>query len=224
MGRFIDITASDEHQLDAYLAEPPGTPHGGVVILQEFFGINAHIRRITDDYASYGYVAVAPALFDRVEKNVDVPYDAEGMARGRALRAKLDQNETLVDVQAAVDLLRRRGLKVAAIGYCWGGVLAYLESLRGTGLTSAVAYYGAQIPDYIGEPTRVPVLMHFAGYDEYMNEDDPERVAAAHPEIELYRYPGTEHGFNCDVRPYYDAAAAGLALGRTKAFLGKTLA
>lgn len=224
MGRSIDIEASDGHRLGAYLAEPVGAPRGGVVILQEFFGVNAHIRRITDDYASYGYVAVAPALFDRVERNVDVAYDADGMARGRALRAKLDQNKTLIDIGASIQALCRRGLKVAAIGYCWGGVLAYLQSLRGTGLTSAVAYYGAQIPDYIDEPTKVSVLMHFAGHDEYMREDDPERIAAAHPEIEVYRYAGTEHGFNCDVRASYDAAAAALALARSKAFLAKTLA
>lgn len=224
MNRFIDVVASDGHQLDAYFAEPPGTPRGGVVILQEFFGVNAHIRRIADDYASYGYLALAPALFDRVEKNVDIPYDAEGMERGRALRAMLEQKNTLVDVRAAIGEVARHGLKVAAVGYCWGGVLAYLESLRGNGLTSAVAYYGAQIPDYIEEPPKIPVLMHFAGYDEYMQDDEPERFAAAHPEIELYRYRGTQHGFNCDMRPHYDADAAALALDRTKAFLGKTLA
>jgi carboxymethylenebutenolidase len=219
VGQHIELIARDGHTLAGYLAEPAGTPRGGLLILQEFFGVNAHIRRIVDDYARDGYIALAPALFDRVERSVDLPYDESGMKRGRELRAMLNVDNTLLDIAAAIDELRRRTASVGAVGYCWGGVLAYLASLKLDGLDAIVAYYGATIPDYIGEPTRIPILLHFSEHDDYMQPGDPERIAAAHPEIELFVYPGTEHGFNCDVRQYYDRDAAGLALQRTLAFL-----
>lgn len=224
MGRTIALCAADGHVLDAYLAEPVHAPRGAIVLLQEFFGVNAHIRRVADDHAQRGYIVVAPAIFDRIERGVALAYDTPGMQRGRALRAQLNQEETLLDLDAAIRAAGERHPVVAAVGYCWGGVLAYLASLRLDGLRAVVAYYGATIPEYIDEPTRTPILLHFAGYDEYMKPDDPEHIAARHPEIELYVYPGTEHGFNCDERRFFDRAAAELALSRTLAFLERHLA
>ena len=223
MGQTIELTASDGHRIDAYVAEPTGRVKAGLIILQEFFGVNDHIKRIVDDYAARGYNALAPALFDRVEKNVDLPYDADGMKRGRELRAMLQVENTLLDIQTAADAVAKVAPgHVAAVGYCWGGVLAYLGSLRLRNIDAVVAYYGATIPDYIDEKTKVPVLLHFSERDEYMVPGDVQRVAAAHPEIELYTYPGTDHGFNCDVRQFYNAEAAALALDRTLAFLNST--
>jgi carboxymethylenebutenolidase len=217
------LTAADGHELAAYRADPAGTPRGALVILSEFFGVNRHIRRVADDYAARGYVTLAPALFDRIQRDVELEYDDAGMRTGRTLRSHLNLENTLLDVQAGIDAGRLLGGAVAPVGYCWGGVLAYLAALRLTGLDCAVGYYGANIPEYIAEAPRVPVLLHFAETDEYMQPGDVERVAAAHPEISIFTYPGTEHGFNCDERRFYDAAAAELALGRTLAFLAQHL-
>jgi carboxymethylenebutenolidase len=217
------LIAADGHELVAYRRDPPGNARGAVVILSEFFGVNRHIRRVSDDYAGRGYVTVAPALFDRVERDVELEYDDAGMQTGRALRARLNFENTLLDVQAALDAGRRLGGRVAPIGYCWGGVLAYVAALRLTELSCAVGYYGANIPEHIAQPPRVPVLLHFAETDEYMQPGDVERVAAAHPEVSIFTYPGTEHGFNCDERRFYDAAAAELALDRTLTFLAEHL-
>jgi carboxymethylenebutenolidase len=217
------LIAADGHELVAYRRDPPGNARGAVVILSEFFGVNRHIRRVSDDYAGRGYVTIAPALFDRVERDVELEYDDAGMQTGRALRARLNFENTLPDVQAALDAGRRLGGRVAPIGYCWGGVLAYVAALRLTELSCAVGYYGANIPEHIAQPPRVPVLLHFAETDEYMQPGDVERVAAAHPEVSIFTYPGTEHGFNCDERRFYDAAAAELALDRTLTFLAEHL-
>jgi carboxymethylenebutenolidase len=215
------LIAADGHELTAYRSDPPGKPRGALVILSEFFGVNRHIRRVADDYSKRGYVALAPALFDRVERDVELEYDDAGMRTGRALRSRLNFENTLLDVQAALDAGRLVGGGVAPVGYCWGGVLAYVAGLRLTGLTCAVGYYGANIPEYIAQAPRVPVLLHFAETDEYMQPGDVERIAAAHPEVSIFTYPGTEHGFNCDERRFYDAAAAELALDRTLAFLAE---
>jgi carboxymethylenebutenolidase len=217
------LIAADGHELAAYRCDPPGNARGAVVILSEFFGVNRHIRRVSDDYARRGYVSIAPALFDRVARNVELEYDDAGMQTGRALRARLNFENTLLDVQAALDAGRLLGGRVAPIGYCWGGVLAYVAALRLTELTCAVGYYGANIPEHVAASPRVPVLLHFAETDEYMQPGDVERVAAAHPEVSIFTYPGTEHGFNCDERRFYDAAAAELALDRTLAFLAEHL-
>lgn len=215
----IEIVTADGHAFAAYRSAPAGEPRAGIVMLQEFFGVNDHIRRVADDYANRGYLVLAPAIFDRVERNVSLPYDAAGMARGRELRAMLKMDNTLADIQATIATAHELGGNVATLGYCWGGVLGYLASLRLHGVSAAVAYYGANIPEYLAEPTRGPVLMHFAGADEYMKPGDVAAIRAAHPEITIYEYPGTEHGFNCDDRPFYNAGAAKLARERTLTFL-----
>lgn len=218
MGKTIEIAASDGHKLAAYLAEPAGKPKGGLVILQEFFGVNAHIRQMTDEFARSGYLAVAPAIFDRIERGVELGYDAAGMAKGRQLRASLVLDQTMCDVQGAIDAAARGG-RVAVMGYCWGGSLAYLAAARLTGLACAVGYYGAQIAAHADERLHVPVLLHFAERDEYIPPADIERIRQAHPEITIYDYPGTEHGFNCNDRHFYKPKSAALARERSLAFL-----
>lgn len=220
MGKMIEIAAADGHKLAAYLAEPAGKPKGGLVVLQEFFGVNAHIRQMTDEFARDGYLAVAPAVFDRTERGVELGYDAAGMAKGRQLRANLVLDQTMCDVQAAIDTAARGG-RVAVMGYCWGGSLAYLAAARLARLACAVGYYGAQIAAHADERLHVPVLLHFAERDEYIPPADIERIRQAHPEITIYDYPGTEHGFNCNDRHFYKPKSATLARERSLAFLDR---
>jgi len=214
----ITITAKDGHEFSAYCAKPEGVPRGGLIVLQEFFGVNGHIRRVCDQYAADGYVAISPAIFDRVERNVELPYDEAGMKKGPALRAKLDLSQCMLDIQAAIDAASDAG-KVAALGYCWGGSLAYIASARLTGLVCAIGYYGAQIAAHVNETPRVPVMLHYAEKDEYLPQSDVEKVRNAHPSIIIYQYPGTEHGFNCDDRRFYEPKSAALARDRTLNFL-----
>ncbi len=222
MGKTIQITAGDGHTLDAYVAEPDGAVSGALVMLQEFYGVNAHIRHMADAYAADGYTVIAPAIFDRVERGVELGYDPQGIAKGRELRAKLDLDQTMLDVQAAIDAAGASG-RVAALGYCWGGSLAFLATCRLQGLVCAVAYYGAQIAGWSAEAPKVPVLMHFADNDEYIPMSDVEKIRAARPEVEMFIYAGTEHGFSCNDRQYYEPKSAALARERTLRFLSRYL-
>jgi carboxymethylenebutenolidase len=214
----IELTAKDGHRLAAYRAEPKGKPRGGLVIIQEFFGINGHIRRVCDQYANDGYLVLSPAIFDRVERNVELGYDEAGMNKGRELRAKLVLDNCMVDIQAAIDAAGAAG-KVAPLGYCWGGSLAYLAAARLNGLACAIGYYGAQIAGHSNETPRVPTLLHYAEVDEYIPQADIEKVRNAQPAVTIYQYPGTEHGFNCDDRKFWEPKAAALARERTLAFI-----
>ena len=214
----MKITASDGHEFSAYCAKPEGKPRGGLLVIQEFFGVNGHIRRVCDQYAADGYLALSPAIFDRVERDVELAYDEAGMNKGRELRAKLDLSKCMLDIQSTIDAAGSAG-KVAALGYCWGGSLAYIASARLAGLACAVGYYGAQIAAHVDETPRVPVLLHYAEVDEYLPQSDIEKVRNAHPSIVIFQYPGTEHGFNCDDRRFYEPKSAALARERTLAFL-----
>jgi carboxymethylenebutenolidase len=214
----IDIIASDGHRLSAYVARPEGAALGALVMLQEFFGVNAHIRAMADQYANDGFLTIAPAIFDRVERGVELGYDDAGIQKGRELRARLDMDQTMRDVQAAIDTVSSEG-RVATLGYCWGGSLAYLAAARLQKVVCAVGYYGAQIAGHANETLHAPVLLHFAEHDEYIPLADVETIRAAQPEIELYLYPGTEHGFSCNDRRFYEPKAAALARERSLAFL-----
>ncbi|HEY9132528.1 MAG TPA: dienelactone hydrolase family protein [Dyella sp.] len=220
MGQHIEITASDGHRLAAYVAEPVGNAVGAIVMLQEFFGVNAHIRAMAEQYAQDGYYTIAPAIFDRVERDVELGYDPAGMQKGRELRAKLDMDQTMLDVQAAIDVAGAHG-RVATLGYCWGGSLAYLAAARLKGVVCAVGYYGAQIAGYANETLHAPVLLHFAEHDEYIPLTDVEKIRQAQPEIEMHLYPGTEHGFSCNDRRFYEPKSAALARERSLAFLAR---
>jgi carboxymethylenebutenolidase len=217
MGKTLELTAADGHKFAAYRADPAGKPRGAIVVIQEIFGVNNHMRRVTDGFAAEGYVAISPALFDRTKRGVELGYDQAAIAAGRDLRGAVGDDGPLADIQATIDAAGKSG-KIAVIGYCWGGSLAYLAATRLEGLAAAVGYYGGAIAANAGEKTRVPVMLHFGETDQSIPMSDVEKVRAAHPEIALHVYPAG-HGFNCDERGSYDAKCAKQALGRTLDFL-----
>jgi carboxymethylenebutenolidase len=225
MGTHTTLTAADGHLLEAYLAEPAGPARGGVVVLQEIFGVNGHIRSVADGYAEAGFLAVAPALFDRVERGVDLGYDAGGIEHGIAIaRGKLDYGRVMADVRAAVAAVAAAG-KVGVVGYCWGGMLAAMASVQlGDVVAAAVGYYGGGTTNLLGRPPTTPLLLHFGERDHAIPLEDVERIRSAWPDAEIHVYEGAEHGFNCDQRASHHAPSAALALERTLAFFGHHLA
>ena len=216
MSQTVSLTAKDGHKLDAYVATPAGKPKGGLVVIQEIFGANHHIRNVADRFAAMGYAAVAPALFDRVQRGVDLGYDPESIAKGRALREKVPMDGSLADVQAAIDYAKQFG-KVGVVGYCWGGSLAFLAATRLHGATAAVGYYGGMIAGHASEKPKIPLILHFGDKDQSIPMSDVEKVKQAQADVPIYVY-SAGHGFNCDARPAYDAPSAKLALERTTAF------
>jgi carboxymethylenebutenolidase len=220
MGETVKLRADDGHKLDAYVARPAGRPKAGLVILQEIFGVNVHIRGVADCYAAEGYLAVAPALFDRVEPGLELGYDSDDVAEGRGIRGKISFDEALGDVAAALALAAEAG-KTAVVGYCWGGSVAWLAATR-LKPAAAVCYYGGNIHEHREEQPGCPVMFHFGEEDAGIPMDQVKAIGAAHPEQELFTYPAG-HGFNCDMRGSFDAESAALARERTLAFLSKTL-
>jgi carboxymethylenebutenolidase len=223
MGRKTQITAADGFKLGAYVAEPSGTPKGAVVVIQEIFGVNSHIREVTDGYATDGYYAIAPQLFDRAERDVELGYGPVDMQAGIALALqKIDRAKALEDVQAAIDDASNHG-KVGVVGYCFGGLLTWLAACELKGVAAASSYYGGSIANEAGRTPKCPVIMHFGERDAHIPMEDVEKVKAAHPDMSVFVYPA-DHGFNCDHRESYDADAAKLAKDRTLAFFGEKLA
>jgi carboxymethylenebutenolidase len=214
MGLNVELTAADGHGLSAYLATPLEKPRGGIVIIQEIFGVTRHIRAVADQYAAAGFLAVAPALFDRVERNVDVPYT--DMAKGFGYIQALKDDKVTLDVQAAIDRMRAAG-KVGVVGYCWGGTVAYLTAAR-TKIDAAVAYYGGGINRHTAEKPRAPVMFHFGEKDTHIPLSAVEQIKAACPEGVYHLYPA-DHGFNCTDRASFDPPSAKLALQRSLEFL-----
>ena len=217
MGERIELTAADGFRLSAYRADPAGMPRGGLVVAQEIFGVNSHIRGVCDGFAADGYVAIAPALFDRYERDVDIGYTPADVARGRELKARAKADAALLDVDAARAGVAGAG-KVGIVGYCWGGYLAWIAAARVTGFACAVPYYGGGMTDAIAEQPKCPVMAHFGERDAMIPAAGVAVLAAAHPSAQVFLYPA-DHGFNCDQRGAYDAAAASLARERTLAFL-----
>ncbi|HLF59424.1 MAG TPA: dienelactone hydrolase family protein [Alphaproteobacteria bacterium] len=218
MGATVRLTAADGHEFAAYRAAPSGPRRGGIVVLQEIFGVNAHIRAEADKFATEGYEAVAPALFDRVERDVELGYTQEATAKGRALRTSLGFDAPMRDISAAMAALRPAG-KVGVVGYCWGASLAWLAACR-LDADCAICYYGAQIREFAGESPRCPVALHFGEKDPLIPPEAVAAIRGAHPGIPVFTYPAG-HGFNCDMRADYDAESAALAFARTRAFLRK---
>lgn len=216
MGGTIELVASDGQRLAAYRAEPVGQARGGLVVVQEIFGVNSHIRSVADGYARDGYLAIAPALFDRVQRDVELGYTADDIQAGRALKERTPIDAALRDVEAAVKAASVAG-KVGIVGYCWGGLVSWMAAARIAGLACAVPYYGGGMPDQIGVQPRCPVLCHFGERDAHIPLEGVRRLAAAHPAHTVHVY-AADHGFNCDQRGSYDAAAAQLARERTLAF------
>lgn len=223
MGDMINLTADDGHQLAAYRARPDGTPRAGLVVIQEIFGVNRHIRAVTDGFANDGYLALAPALFDRVKPGIELGYEADDIAGGREVRAQIAHDDAVKDMAAAVAALKNEGLKVGVVGYCWGGSLAWNAATRLEGVGAAVGYYGGMIPDMIDEQPKHPVLLHFGELDQSIPLEGVEKVRAAYPDVPLHVYAGAGHGFNCDLRGSYDADSAKLARARTMEFFAENI-
>jgi carboxymethylenebutenolidase len=221
MGKFVELKAADGHHLNAYVAEPSGKPRGAVVVVQEIFGVNSHIRSVADGYAADGYLAIAPAMFDRVQRNFESGYSQEEVQTGFGIRKQVTWEQALADVEAARDHVRHAG-KVGIVGYCWGGSVAWLAAAKVSGLTAAVSYYGGSIPELVNEKPKVPVMFQWGETDHSIPLDKAKQVSAAHPEATTYYYPAG-HGFNCDQRGSYDAASAKEARARTVEFFRKHL-
>jgi carboxymethylenebutenolidase len=217
MGKMIELTASDGHKFAAYRADPAGKPRGGLVVIQEIFGVNSHIKAVTDGYAADGYLAIAPALFDRVQRGFDVGYSPQDMTQGREVRAKVADDAALKDTEAALKAVASAG-KVGIVGYCWGGTIAWLAAAKLPGLSAAVPYYGGGILANAGLEPRVPLMGHFGERDAHIPVDGVKKLAAQHPKHQIFIY-SADHGFNCDQRGSYDAPAAKQARERTLAFL-----
>lgn len=218
----LTLTASDNHTLGAYRVNPDEHPRGGVVVLQEIFGVNAHIRNVCERFAGEGFVAIAPALYDRSSvRNCQLGYDASDIEIGRNLRSEFSWNDTLKDVAAAANLLKNEGLKVGTVGFCWGGSISFLSATR-LSLSAAVVYYGAQIMPYVEEPAKASLLMHFGEHDASIPPSDIEAIRAAHPTADVHLYP-TGHGFNCDLRPDFDPRSSATAWDRTLQFFATHL-
>ena len=224
MGHFITLTAADGFAFPAYVAEPSGAPKGGLVLLQEIFGVNSHIRSVADGYAADGYRVVAPATFHRVQAGVELGYSEADMGEGFKLKTAVEalpEPGVMQDIQAAI-VEAARGGKVGIVGYCWGGLLTWRSACTLNGLSAAVPYYGGGMTvgdDAVRQP-RVPVLAHFGEQDHWIPLDSVHAFQAAQPGVAVHVY-GANHGFNCDQRGSYNEAAAKLARERTLAFLGQ---
>ena len=217
MGKTVQGTAADGHSLSMYRADPAGEPRGGLVIAQEIFGVNSHIRAVCDDYAAEGYVVIAPALFDRVEPGIELGYQPDDVTAGRAIREKVSLDEALADVEAAAKLVIGVG-RTGVVGYCWGGTVAWVAATRSRTFAAAVSYYGGGVPDLADEQPNCPVQLHFGEQDHAIPLAGVEKLQAAHPKLPVYIYPAG-HGFNCDQRASYHAESARLARERALAFL-----
>jgi len=217
MGSWIELQAEDGHKLAAYKAEPTGKPRGGIVVIQEIFGVNSHIKSVADGYAADGYLVIAPAMFDRAQRNYDTGYSQPEIEAGRKVMQSLDWGNAMKDVAAAVASAKSAG-KVGIVGYCWGGTVAWLAAARVPGIACSVPHYGGGMPNFIGEKPKCPVMCNFGELDQSPTLDQAKAIAAAHPEIAAHFYAGAGHGFNCDHRASYNAAAAKLARERTLAF------
>jgi len=226
MGQTIELKAKDGTTFPAYVAQPSGQPLGAVVVVQEIFGVNAHIRAVADGYAAAGYLAVAPATFQRVQAGVELGYGDEDRKTGAALKAAVEALPApgvMQDLQAAVDYAAQAG-KVGMVGYCWGGLLTWRAASLVDGLSAAAPYYGGGMtsPQESARQPKVPVLAHFGEKDHYIPLDTVQAFAQAHPDVTVHVY-AADHGFNCDHRASYDADAAKLARERTLAFFAQHL-
>lgn len=222
MGQDVTLTSSDGFKLGAYRAEPKGTPKGAVVVIQEIFGVNHHIRAVTDRLADEGYVAIAPAVFDRMQKDFQTGYTPDDIAKAREMVGKADFAAMLRDTQAAIDAVKNVG-PVGITGFCMGGTITFLAAAQLSGLKAAVAYYGGQIAKNVDQKPKVPIMMHFGEKDAGIPMPDVETIRGKHPDAEIFVYENAQHGFHCDERASYDKKSAEEAWKRTLAFFGKHL-
>jgi carboxymethylenebutenolidase len=213
----IRLRAADGHELDAYVAEPAGKAKGGVVVVQEIFGVTQHIQRIADQYAAQGYKAVAPAMFDRIKRGITLDY--KDIQQGIAYMLELKWPNTLADLEAAAQEARSAG-SAAVVGYCWGGTVAHVAASE-LKLDAAVSYYGGGVAKMLDKKPRCPIVYHFGDQDHSIPLPDVEKIRGQYPDSTLYVYPGAQHGFNCDERASYSAPDAKVAFERSIAFLNE---
>jgi carboxymethylenebutenolidase len=223
MAEMVQLRAKDGHELGAYVVQPGVPAKGGLVIVQEIHGVNAHIRAVADRYADDGFVVVAPALFDRIERGVELRGGGEDMQRAMDLLKSFDIEKGVDDVAAAVQCERcfRNVKKIGVVGYCLGGTLAWLSAAR-LPIHAAVGYYGGRIAQYLGERPKVPVMLHFGEQDQHIPQSEIDAIARTYPEVSIYTYPAG-HGFNRDGSPGYSASCATRACARTLEFLREHL-
>ena len=221
MGEFTTLMARDGHEFNAWLTPPSGGARGAVVIAQEIFGVNHHIRGVADGFAADGYLTIAPCLFDRIRRGIELGYSEADTQQGRGYRLQIPKEKTLLDLAASINVVKHAG-RVAVIGYCWGGTLAYLAACE-LPVFCAVSYYGGQIAkDHLDKHPKRPVQYHFGAKDPYIPPADIEKIRAADSNGEFHVYPA-DHGFNCDERASYHNPSAALAWERTIAFLDKNM-
>ena len=223
MGVSITITSGDGFELDAYLAMPEGEPKAAILVIQEIFGVNAHIREVADGYAADGYAALAPALFDRVEKGVELDYEGDDLARGAGIAFnELDMANTLADLAACANHLTIYG-KVGSVGYCYGGLMSFLSSCNSDVLACSVGYYGGGIANNLDQKPKIPLMLHFGELDAHIPMEDVEKIKAVNTDVPVHTY-NADHGFNCDHRASFNAQAAKIARERTIEFFEQHLA
>jgi carboxymethylenebutenolidase len=219
MGKMIELTAADGHKLAAYRADPAGKPRGALVVIQEIFGVNSHVKSVADGYAADGYLVIAPAMYDRVQRGYDTGYSQPEIQAGLAIMQKLDWKQTMMDVDAAVKEAKAAG-NVGIVGYCWGGTVAWVAAARTAGLACSVPYYGGGIPNFADEGPNVPMMCNFGEQDQSPTPEQARAAVAKHPSIAANFY-AAGHGFNCDQRGSYNAEASKLARTRTLEFFRK---
>ena len=228
MGKMIELTSADGTRVPAYEARPTGTPKGAVVVIQEIFGVNSHIRSVADGYAAEGYLAVAPAMFHRAKPDVELGYSEADMGEGFGYKTAVENLPApgaMPDIQAAIDhAAQASGGKVGIVGYCWGGLLTWRSACTLNGLSAAVPYYGGGVTTEaeMVRQAKVPVLAHFAEEDKWIPLDTVEAFKKVHPEVQVFTY-AVHHGFNCDQRGAWHAPSAQLARERTLAFFAQHL-
>lgn len=223
MGQSISMKSSDGHSFEAYQTIPEKRPlRGGLVVVQEIFGINAHIRSVVDSFAQEGYAVLAPSLFDRIRPSVELKYDEEGLQEGIQLLTQLKTKESLLDIQCCVDALQAYG-KVGIVGYCYGGSMAWASASSIKNLSCAVCYYGGRIPRMLDRPPLIPTLLHFGENDGHIPLEAVEKVKETYPDLPIHIYEGAGHGFNCDHRDDFHKESAQLAKQRTLSWLEQHL-
>lgn len=224
MGENIQIKSEDGFELGAYVARPSEKAKGGILVIQEIFGVNSHIREVTDGYAKEGYLAVAPMIFDRVDKNIELGYEEADMGRGIELAfQKLNMDQTLSDLQAAIGHLKLEQDSVGVVGYCFGGLLTWLSACDLEGVDAAVSYYGGGVVGQVEKQANCPVMMHFGELDAHIPMTDVAKIKDAQPKVQVFSYDA-DHGFNCDHRGSFNEAASEKALGRSLEFFAQHVA
>jgi carboxymethylenebutenolidase len=222
LGQKLQLTTSDNHTLGAYRADPSGKPKGGIVVIQEIFGVNHHIRAVCDRFAAIGYAAIAPQVFDRFVRDFESGYSPDEIAHARSYLGNLNFDLMMKDIEAAVSNLKGVG-PVGIVGYCMGGTAAFLAACRVNGLSAAVSYYGGMIGKFADEKPKCPLQMHFGEKDEGIPMSTVEEIKKKLPQAETYTYPDAPHGFACDERASFRKEAADLAWQRTTEFLAKNM-